>query len=399
MSSSSLLLMRPKPFEDELLTSWIVRIAWHNVEKLESMTSKFWGTRSQIWTRDLDRMADPRVYTLLAEKSGVACYRLWEATLAAYEGTLYEKHCYKGATRWIMPTGGRKRDRFLFGLQCCPLCLQTDEQTYYRRNWRLACIATCLKHQVVLIDRCDCCGSSISFHQSDFGRFDYFDALRMTYCKNCGRDYRNIQTTSISCEQWGELGAEFQTLVEAALRFGWVELNARTQVPAILFFEGVRHLARALASNEHCCALRMTLARALGLPYQATRFFHGQLIERLPIEERLNLFGMIGWLLQEWPDRFIAISKEAKIASSYLQSYRELLPYWLAMPIKWHLDRTWYRPNAAEIQSVINFLDRRGLPVNRNSVRKWLGRWYVSRQKKEKLISLDSAVPLSNRCH
>lgn len=394
---ATLWLSRPKPQDDELLSSWLVHIAWSNVEKIESWSSKLWGTRSQIWTQDIDRLAPPQVYELIAEKCGVDLERAWQTTLASYEGILYERHHSKGAARWLMPTGGRKRGRFLYGLQCCPICLREDAEPYYRRKWRLAFVTVCLKHKVLLIDRCDQCGSPISFHQSDFGSFDFPEVLRMTHCKKCGKDYRNIQVRSIYDLNWGSLVTKFQTMAELAIEDHWAVINARTKISVVMFFEGIHHLVRALASNSHCNELKKVVLQKFNLPILTTNFEHGLYTERLAVDERFNLFGMIGWLLQTWPNNFIECAKEAKLSSSYFKSYREPLPYWISMPIKWYLDRTWYVPNKLEIQAVRCYLDRNRLPVSRNNVSKWLGRWYVTRLKKENLISLDSQFPIPEK--
>ncbi|MET3115824.1 hypothetical protein AAKU64_000027 [Undibacterium sp. GrIS 1.8] len=387
-------LMRPKPLEDELLSSWIVRIAWENVEKLESMSSKLWGTHSQVWSKDVDRFAGRSVIDLVAEKCGVSIARANQTSLRTYEGILYETHGNRGAARWIMPIGSKSRKRSLFGLQCCPHCLKEDIEPYYRRNWRLAFVTICSKHRTLLIDRCDQCGSSITFHQSDFGSFELPDDLRMTFCKKCGRDYRDIEGQIVVSHILGPWVEYFQKTAEMVMFDRWVALSKRIEVPSVMFFEGVRHLIRTLGSNSYASKLRSTVLENFNLPSAPLNYVNGIFFERLALTERFLLIGIMGWLLSDWPVHLIDSAKKARLSSSYFQIYQDPVPYWLAMPIEWDLKRTWYKPNKQEIEAVVRYLDGQGLPINRNSLRKWLGRWYVSRHKKEKVCCLDSEFPL-----
>ena len=383
-------LIRPQPFSDELMSSWLVRIAWHNVMKLEGMTSRLWGSRSQIWTRDIDRISDPKIYKLVAELSNTNYERAYETTLASYQGHLFEHLCVKGPPPWIMPLGGRMRKRFQYGLQCCPICLSEDEEPYYRRRWRLAFITTCLKHSAILIDRCDCCGSSISFHQSDFGkRIDPFE-LRMTFCSRCGRDYRDIRPTPILSCPLGEFVLSFQKIVESALNSGWVELTNNLTIFSLLFFEGLRHLTRVIISTGYCSKFKKEIVRALRIRYSPTIFEHGRYCERIALESRFEYCGLLGWLLIDWPNNFIRCAKTARLSSSYFDLYRGTMPYWITMPIRWHLNRTWYHPNRDEISAVIDYLNKNGITISVNEISKQLGRSYTSRHKKVHLESLDN---------
>jgi hypothetical protein len=65
------------------------------------------------------------------------------------------------------------------------------------------------------------------------------------------------------------------------------------------------------------------------------------------------------------------------------------MPYWITMPIRWHLNRAWYPPNLDEIGAVIDYLDKSGIAISFNEISKWLGRSYTSRHKKVHLESLD----------
>lgn len=71
------------------------------------------------------------------------------------------------------------------------------------------------------------------------------------------------------------------------------------------------------------------------------------------------------------------------MSSSYLLDYKRTVPYWVESEIRWCLDDGHYRPSAAERESVVAFLEKRGMSTARNNVNRWLGAWHVTRGKRE----------------
>lgn len=69
------------------------------------------------------------------------------------------------------------------------------------------------------------------------------------------------------------------------------------------------------------------------------------------------------------------------MSSSYLLDYKRSVPYWLESEIRWTLDDGYYHPNSIEHESVVAFLEKRGMSIARNNVNRWLGTWYVSRTR------------------
>jgi len=158
--------LRPK--KDELLSSWLVRLAMAHGLKLHTFCSTVWPGK-QIWNRDIDKCADEALLDVLSRKTAVSRSDVSRTTLAAYEGYVYERHNANGNTLWIMPLGVYHRTRTGFGLQYCPKCLSEDDVPYYRRCWRLAFITCCETHAVTLLDRCNQCGAAVNFHRDEMG--------------------------------------------------------------------------------------------------------------------------------------------------------------------------------------------------------------------------------------
>src|SRR6185369_2217960 len=176
----------PKPQEDELLSSWLVRLARSNGLRLHTFCDIAWPHKA-IWNRDIDKSADDQILTLIAAKTATPIKRAFQTTLQAYESWLYEKHNPAGNTKWIMPVGIYHRIRRRYGMQCCTRCLADDTEPYFRRPWRIAFVTACEIHKCMLIDKCPSCDSPIIYHRCSL------DLESISLCSGCGLDLRKCE--------------------------------------------------------------------------------------------------------------------------------------------------------------------------------------------------------------
>ena len=305
---TQLLLIRPRPLDDELFSSWLVRLAWSNGEKLHSFCRWRLGINRQFWYGDPDRRAQLDAIEKSAAASCLTFERVFAATLASYEGVLYERHVNHGVSRWIMPIGTRARTHSLHGQQYCVECLREDSMPYFRRAWRLALMVACVKHGQILRDACPVCGAPIAFHEGDYARRFMSDACPIFLCSRCGCDLR--LHGGISANR-GLL--KLQDALVNALHMQWFSFESWRPLFSISLFNGLHFLLRILASSGHLSVIRDSLLHdksllLLTLPYknEATRF------ENLRIGDRYHLMQLIAELMEDWPRRFVR----------HLQTYR-----------------------------------------------------------------------------
>lgn len=298
---TQLLLIRPRPLDDELFSSWLVRLAWSNGEKLHSFCRWRLGINRQFWYGDPDRRAQLDAIEKSAAASCLTFERIFAATLASYEGVLYERHVNHGVSRWIMPIGTRARMHFLHGQQYCAACLREDPVPYFRRVWRLALMVTCVKHGRVLQDACPVCGAPIAFHEGDYARRFMSDACPIVFCSRCGSDLRRHEAILANHEL-----LKLQSALAEALRTQWFAFASRKPLFSISLFNGLHFLLRILATRGHLSVIRDSMLQGncelpLTLPYknEATRF------ENLRIGDRYHLMCLLTGLLYDWPRRFI----------------------------------------------------------------------------------------------
>ncbi len=196
--TSSLWPIHLKPLPDELLSSWLVRLAHDHGLKVQTLCNQVFGGHRQVWNRDIDRLGPDWLIDELIARTGTARELAYGTTLRSYEGWLYRKFRSAGAMPWILILKMYHRKRSGFGLQYCPRCLKADKTAYFRKRWRVAFYLICTKHHVRLLDRCPHCGSGVAFHRIELGRPNVFQVESLAICHACGFDLRQAMADRIT---------------------------------------------------------------------------------------------------------------------------------------------------------------------------------------------------------
>ncbi|AVA23686.1 MULTISPECIES: TniQ family protein [unclassified Rhizobium] len=170
-------IVAPQP--DELLSSWLHRLAYSNGVAPRSFASVL-GLGIGMWSPALDFRLPSDVTRLLCANAGVSPNQLAAMELS---------HVLPKQLLLPLRNSGR-RDRSTW-LQFCSRCLAEDAQPYFRRRWRLATRVSCTKHGCRLRDRCPSCSSRIAV-------FDQSELVPQHYCVRCGYDLRRASTIAVS---------------------------------------------------------------------------------------------------------------------------------------------------------------------------------------------------------
>ena len=189
--SGKILPAHPKPFEDELLTSWLVRLAKNNGMKLETFAKQSLKTKTQLWNRDFDRGPIDSVVKILSEKTGRSVEDIMYLSLKNYQSKLYSYYCPSGIINWILPLRVHHRKRIGFGQQFCSQCLMEDEVPYFRKCWRISLNTFCHKHKIMLREKCPNCKHPIMFYRQEIGKPNVYETNEMCFCTVCEFDLRN----------------------------------------------------------------------------------------------------------------------------------------------------------------------------------------------------------------
>ncbi|HET7832643.1 MAG TPA: TniQ family protein [Gallionella sp.] len=310
-----------KPLPDELLSSWIVRLAHAHRYKVQTMSSLLFGRDVTIWNRDVDRVAPAKIGEVLVHATGASVDQFESSTLRGYEGTLMERHTITGVCRWVVPLGIFHRARKRSGLMFCPQCLDQDTQPYFRRRWRLALSTVCSEHECYLLDACPRCQAPLAPHRVDMqGRQVYPCGDLNVHCWKCGFDLRDSQQTN----RPSELHVQFQAQLDAVLQNGYANWAGNPSMHSLVFFEGLRSLIAGITS-------RHTQERLKG----TTKWSSVDLstwpcaeLEMASLPMRRKLFNWLASLLESWPVNFVTLIRENKLRYADLKGDSDHRSYW-----------------------------------------------------------------------
>lgn len=377
-----ILPVRYSPLTDELLSSWLIRLAWLNAEKLHTFQQRFWTHSGIPWSRDIDLTLSEDVISKISTMALIPRESLVKHMLRDYLGRLFESIDANGNTQGILAGRQRGQKMLGFGMQICPECMHSNNIPYFRRWWKVAYFVACPIHNRLLMDACPRCQRPITYHQADFGHMLLPERIPTSFCIGCGYGW----CSDMHKGEWllTDSFMEWQGHILAALDSGWMKNNQMDSLYGMSFFEGLRVLIRLVAADGPCACLRQVVAKELGvLPLGIVHAGNQNIFSGLRLGDRLYLLRYVFWLLEEWPERFVWAIKSAKLAFSYIDYYRDRqpLPYWIYSIAVLARDRRYTKISAAEKESVKYFLEARGLSANANQINRWMGRWYVGRHK------------------
>ena len=191
-------LIRPSPQQNELLSSWLVRVARLHDTKTTSFTNMHFKEypKNIIWQRDLDIWCPENLITRISQKSHLSKEEIFNMTLRSYEGKLREHIHGRTRTHFIQSLGNYCHIKRNGGLRFCPECFKEDKVPYFRKEWRLSFYTACTKHQCFLHNRCPTCNSPLTISKS-------YNEKDFTFCYKCGTDLKRIKTCTINRSSYG----------------------------------------------------------------------------------------------------------------------------------------------------------------------------------------------------
>ena len=311
-----------------------------------------------VHTLDIDSGANKEILTILAEKTNTPTERLFATTLAAFEGSLFERWTLNVGQQWVMPITVSPR-KIKYGLQYCPLCLAAEEP-YYRRVWRLAFVTLCTEHRVQLLDRCAQCSSPVLFHKAiSNGRYAP-PSDRMTFCYSCKADLRGAKFIRLaSTNRPADEEICLQEHLEKALHRGWVEMPGGGTGYSLLYFPVLHRLTRLLTLKDIGTSLRTSLSRKYRI-----RMFNITFTEKRPaltqlsVGERRGLLDMVRRILTNWPDEFSDFCADNRISARNLWGRLRQVPFWFWRVVNEHVYHPPYRSPKGEIESAVLYLKK-----------------------------------------
>ena len=325
-TTSGLWPIHLKPKDDELLSSWLIRLA--TAHKMHPKT--FYSIElpeNPNFLKRIDETEDPKSLKWISQKTGVSLGEVEATTLAYYGERSFFQYPSPRANPfpwymsfdWIMPISYEPVNEF-FGIQFCPQCLQEDDEPYFRRKWRFAFVTHCKKHRVMLLDRCTKCGASINFLNNTYKSELKIRRISMIRCRSCDADIRRVARQSVPCSVDSK-EIQYQEHLVSLLDGCWWKTNRGESFTSTSYFRVLHKLMKVLAFDELGLFLRVTIMRLYKLPISTVKKINHNCLERLSISERRELLILARRIIKDWPGYFSTLEALMKeILPPYRQS-------------------------------------------------------------------------------
>ncbi len=371
-------IIRFLPESDELLSSWLFRLAWRNAEKTHTFRTRFWHKTGAPWNRNINLPIDTQFFQNIANLAQTNCERLFPHTLLSLEGILFEEVKKSGKVDGVLASRhyayGNNRPHH--SLQYCPECIQEQTIVHFKRTSMITYLVGCPKHRGVYRDTCYQCGQPVRIHLSDSGQ-KYLPRINpVSFCHYCGSPWAHALRQELP-----ELPDEFWSLqkkIEDAMNINWLQLSDDNLLYALSFFKGLRHIIRYIMNNTYTVPLREIVAKELGiLPLGFVQNGYQGGMDSLSVGDRITIMQYVSWLLSDWPFRFNWALKQSSISYSYLCTYRDDVPYWLEKELRLSKDEKHTPISKYEYDAIKLYIERQAKNPSRFAINTLLGRWYT----------------------
>ncbi len=318
--TTSLWPVRYKPFPDEVLSSWLVRLAHGHGLKVQTFCNLIFGNRLQIWNRDIDRLAPEWLLNELSEKTGTDIAVARGTTVRSYEGRLFARFKPSGSLPWILVLKLYHRTFEGFGFQFCPHCLSEDMQPYFRRSWRVALSTTCDRHKRLLLDRCPECGSGVAFHRRDMGKGADGIGELLSDCHYCGFDLRIAPADVVP--RYNEAATTWLQSLRAEL------VSGADQDTVLEKLAVMRQLTRLLTSTLARVVLHSHVCEAVGIDEPLLTKGEKIPFESRSLLERHHLIQLVAWLMADLEPRLRSAWSARALRYNHMKKDFDDAPDW-----------------------------------------------------------------------
>lgn len=325
--------VRYRPLVDELLSSWLVRLAHGHGLKIQTFCNLLFGQRLQVWNRDIDRLAPPWLLDVLIARTGTTRDKALASTLRVFEGVLFPVAKESGNLTWVAPVQIYHRIRHGTGMHFCPACLASAPVAYFRKTWRLALKTMCVQHQCMLQSRCPRCELPVSFFRMDMGRPEVPEVGALARCWCCGFDLASAPAHPIV-----SLTAESDAWLQDVIR----QVDAASEQQPHDLDDGrlavLRQLMRLMVSDRPHVRVLPYLLEKLDMPDPLANPVaqrHRRIpFESLPLDVRHQLLSMGAWVLSDPHTRLVELWRNEALRYNHFVREFDAAPAWYLQTVE-----------------------------------------------------------------
>ena len=346
-------LLRPFPLAGESLSSWRQRsgrangFLWFPTEKTPKLG-------------DPDLEPSPTELQWLSDEFILPKTRL--SSLCLNQFVLWSVGEVVGSqfVRWVLTHKGASDGKAASGY--CPVCLQADDIPYFRLVWRIAFVTHCPIHHCRLLTACPNCGHNCwpAPYASRHRHVQRWTDMR--HCQVCGHD---LSDALLAFDGSRQLSKNLFDLISANTN-GAIDC----QFPREDYFRALWSTCRLISRKIDYFA---AAGRLEGLDQVRHSHRKGWIIEIQTADVRQAIVANAAWMLEEWPERFVATCGKACLSRADFGGADKCSPQWFDEVVKHRLVKrvTWItREDVATAVTQLEAEDRR---VSKNALRRQLG--------------------------
>lgn len=359
------LLITPHPKENEIFSSWFVRISYAHHTHPNSFFSLLFGKKNRgIVNSDIDIVLPN---TLLLHLESLLTYspNLYNMTLQPYSGYLQEGTIKNG------------NQRFISHIKFCPLCLKNDKIPYFRFTWKFTFYNVCLEHKIFLHDKCPRCNKKLNILQM------FHNQLPFTYCHSCGFDLRKAKTTKISPNYF--YGIKAMKNISNIANNGYLKIG-ESFIYSFCFFDVIVQLTKLIINkkklkyiNEH------HLYRILRPIFKQKINTNAPIYKQLNVKQNFALFGLIFFLFEKFPTNMSSYMTYNKLTHWDMMQHIRYISFWWDTSINAIIPR--YIPSShfitkKEVIEGKKYLKKQGYIINQANLTRLFKCNFTSRDNK-----------------
>lgn len=293
-------ILTPIPFQDELLSSWLVRTAYaHHTHPHTFMKLHLGLCNQSVSINNFDAIISEDHIKLLLYKTHqqVDIFRM---SLQSYNGYLQESIITNGL------------NKFLCNLRFCPICLREDKIIYFRKNWKVVFNTICIKHKCFLLDSCPQCDRLISITKM------YKNKLSVKYCYNCGFDLS--KSRKIPIPKNTRLISVLK--LNSVLEQGYILFKSKL-IYSFVFFDTIVQLSKIILRYQKKLNLSIDLNKVIksSNSYKPIYF-------QVSIKKQHLLFNTVMSLFESYPYRFKQYIKKNKLSHWKITKDMKYISFW-----------------------------------------------------------------------
>lgn len=346
-------LIVPQPLEDELLSSWLTRVAIEHRRQLPIFLTLFVKKEgNQVSRRDLDFIFDEKFLENLASKSNLKKEDIFKMSLRSEEGYLFSCNDCLYPPLQIRKLADKRTHN---GLMYCPKCLSEDKIPYFRKKWRYEFYNACPKHKVFLTDRCWRC-----YEKINFAKIKHFKEICI--CHKCEKDFRENLVIKINSNF--EYGLKAINWFEKGLNDGYFIIDDE-KINSLFVFESFTALRSIVDRKNELNLEDFPLIEEYKTICKKLEKYNSK--KALSIQKEFLLTSLIFYLFEEFPNNLLNfVSKNKLTHRDFIHGFKDI-PFWYKkmidkiIPMENKIGR---EINESEVLGAIKYLESIGEQIN-----------------------------------